>query len=162
MIDPDRVPAATFALEDQLAPGPGAWHVHQRHQLLYARDGTLHLEVEDASWMLPPQRAAWIDGGARHRVRLGRPATLNTVYLDPSVAPALGFGCRVFAVGELAVTMLRASVRWGPERDPADPLADAWFAALAGLAREWAGAAMQTRLPRPKSAGLVRGFDHLL
>jgi hypothetical protein len=29
---------------------------------LYASLGTLHLEIEDSHWTLPPQRAAWLPG----------------------------------------------------------------------------------------------------
>jgi AraC-like DNA-binding protein len=162
MIDPDAVPALAFGLADELSPGTGDWHQHRRHQLLYATSGCMHLEVEEARWMLPPQRAAWIDGGTPHRVELSGPASLRTVYLDSKLCPALGLGCRVFAVNELASTMLRHAMRWGPDRAVDDPLANHYFASLALLAREWAEAASPTCLPRPRSPQLRRAVAYLL
>lgn len=162
MIDPDAVPALAFGLSDRLEPGAGPWHQHRRHQLLFAATGCLHLEVEASRWMLPPQRAAWIDGGTPHRVELSAPAGLRTVYLDAALGPPLGVGCRVFAVDELASVMLRYAMRWGPERPVEDPLADHYFTTLAMLAREWAEQAMPTCLPWPRSAQLQRALTYLL
>ncbi|MEM9462317.1 MAG: helix-turn-helix transcriptional regulator [Myxococcota bacterium] len=162
VIDPDAVPALAFALSDELPPGSGAWHQHRRHQLLFAAAGCLHLEVGDARWMLPPQRAAWIDGDTPHRVELRAPASLRTIYLDPTLGPPLGVGCRVFAVGELASVMIRHAMRWGPKRPAEDPLADHYFTTLGMLAREWAQQALPTCLPRPRSPQLQRALAYLL
>lgn len=161
----DDAPAPAFGLAERLEPGEGAWHMHQRHQLLYAAAGILTLELDDATWTLPPQRAAWIEGGTLHRVRLGRPAELRTTYLSPSFCPGLGVSARVFAVDELTRQLLLAAMRWGPDRDPDDNLANDLLRALAGLAREHAARAEPTRLPRPRDPQLARAvayaLDHL-
>ena len=122
-VDPDLVPAPGFALAETLPPMQGAWHQHQRHQLLYARSGTMRLEVEQAAWQLPPLRAAWIGAGVPHRVEVRRPVELRTVYLHPELAGWASPDCRVFSVSGLAREMLLASARWGPDTDPEDALA---------------------------------------
>jgi len=48
-----------------------ALHAHRRHQLLYATSGTASLEVLDATFVLPPQRAAFIPAGTRHVTNMG-------------------------------------------------------------------------------------------
>ncbi len=149
-IDVDRVPAPAFALAEELAPGPGPWHVHQRHQLLYARSGTLVLEAEEATWLLPPQRAAWIAGGVHHRVEVRRQASLRTSYLRADLVPDPPTGCRIFAVSTLLAEMLVAATRWDAARGE-DPVADAFFLALGGLCAEQARASVAFRLPRPQS-----------
>lgn len=157
----DDAPALAFGLAERLEPGEGPWHQHARHQLLYAASGVMTLEVQDAAWTLPPQRAAWIEGGTLHRVRLTRPVALRAVILSPSFCPGLGANARVFAVDELTRQLLLASTRWGPDRAD-DPVADDALRALAGLARAQAARAEPTRLPRPQDPQLARAVDYAL
>jgi AraC-like DNA-binding protein len=158
----DASPAPAFGLAERLEPGEGPWHQHTRHQLLYAASGMMTLELEDAAWTLPPQRAAWIEGGTLHRVRLGRPVELRTTYLSPTFCPGLGVDARVFAVDELTRQLLMTAPRWGPERSPDDALANDVLRALAGLAREHAANAAPTRLPRPRDPQLARAVTFAL
>ena len=131
LVDVDAAPASAFCLTDELTPFTSNWHTHRRHQLLYAARGALHLEVAEAQWLLPPQRAAWLAGGTRHRVRATQSATLCTVYLEPSRLPTTpGGDCRVFVLPPLAREMLHYSTRWGPERTPRDAVAESFFATL--------------------------------
>ena len=131
----DDAPAPAFGLAERLTPGEGPWHQHRRHQLLYAASGRLTLELDDAAWTLPPQRAAWIRSNTLHRVCLTRPVELRAVYLSPEFCPALNTDARVFAIDELTRQLLLASVRFGPARDPDDPLANDLLRTLAGRAR---------------------------
>src|SRR4051812_41039390 len=96
-IEVDAVRLEAFGLADELRPGLSEWHTHQRHQLLYARAGTLRLEVARAQWLLPPQRAALIAANQAHRVRVTQRVSLRTVYLAEALLKLDG-DCRVFAV----------------------------------------------------------------
>jgi AraC-like DNA-binding protein len=158
----DDAPAPAFGLAERLEPGVGAWHQHHRHQLLYAASGIMTLELDDAAWTLPPQRAAWIHADTLHRVRLTRPVELRAVYLSPDFCPALNTDARVFAIDELTRQLLLASSRFGPTRDPADPLANDLLRALVGLAHEQAARAAPTRLPRPRDGQLARAVAFTL
>lgn len=158
----DDAPASAFGLAERLEPGEGPWHQHSRHQLLYAASGIMTLELDDAAWTLPPQRAAWIHANTAHRVCLTRPVELRAVYLSPTFCPALDTDARVFAIDELTRQLLLASTRFGPSRDPDDPLANDLLRTLAGLAREHADRAEPTRLPRPHDPQLARAVAHTL
>lgn len=158
----DDAPAPAFGLAERLTPGEGPWHQHRRHQLLYAASGRLTLELDDAAWTLPPQRAAWIRSNTLHRVCLTRPVELRAVYLSPEFCPALNTDARVFAIDELTRQLLLASVRFGPARDPDDPLANDLLRTLAGLAHEHAARAEPTRLPRPRDPQLARAVAYTL
>ncbi|QSQ22463.1 helix-turn-helix transcriptional regulator [Pyxidicoccus parkwayensis] len=163
LVDVDAVPASAFCLTDELTPFASGWHAHRRHQLLYAARGALHLEVAHAQWLLPPQRAAWLAGGTRHRVRAAQPATLCTVYLEPSRVPVAPEGeCRVFVLPPLAREMLHYSTRWGPERAPRDAVAESFFSALAHLLAEWAAEPREWRLPRARTPELERAMTYTL
>lgn len=145
----------SFGLADRLPKMAGAWHRHRRHQLLYAGSGRMTLETAKAQWMLPPQRAAWIRGGTRHRVDVPRHCTLRTVYIDPTWV-AVPWSCRVFAVGELARTMLMEAPRWGP--GAVDTVGEHFLKALAGLSLEWAAHGRDLQLPRAQSPELARAM----
>lgn len=157
-LDPDAVPARAFSLAETLEPHEGPWHGHGRHQLLYAGSGTMRLEVEGAAWQLPPQRAAWIGAGVRHRVSLGRPVALRTLWIHPRLAPWATPDCRVFSVDALAREMILHSARYDAAHDPEDPLVQAWFTALAGLAEEWVQRTVPVSLPTARSEDLARAM----
>ncbi len=163
LVDVDATPAPAFCLTDELTPFTSGWHTHRRHQLLYAARGALHLEVERAQWLLPPQRAAWLRGGTRHRVRSSQPVTLCTVYLEPSRVPMPPEGeCRVFVLPALGREMLLYSTRWGPERDADDTVAESFFHALAHLLTEWSSQAQTWWLPRARSPELEKAMAYTL
>lgn len=162
VIPVDEVPAPAFGLTERVPPHTGEWHTHARHQLLYGAVGTLELEAGDATWALPPVRAAWIGAGVRHRTRSGRPVELRAIYFDPEFpvpAPTLELG--VFAVDELARGMILHAMRWGPERDPADHVANRFFATLLDGARGWSAQLAAFRLPRPISDDLGRATAYI-
>ena len=162
IIDVDAITLAAFGLEDDYGPLVTPFHVHQKHQLLYAAEGTLKLEVEGSQWLLPPQRAAWIGAGVPHRVHaLGRVA-LRTVYLAPPLAGAPTGACVVFAAEPLCREMILYAMRWGPERAAEDERARVFFAALGALAGLWAEAALPFRLPTARSPELERAMAYAI
>ncbi|MCY1077947.1 AraC family transcriptional regulator [Archangium lansingense] len=163
LVDVDAVEAPAFCLADELLPFTSAWHSHRKHQLLYSSQGVIHLEVEREQWLLPPQRAAWLRSGTRHRIRVSQPVSLRTVYLEPKLVRVPPEGeCRVFTIEPLAREMLLYSTRWGPERPPRDALADGFFGTLALLLSEWASGAQEWRLPRARTPELERAMAFTL
>ncbi|ADO71651.1 Transcriptional regulator, AraC family [Stigmatella aurantiaca DW4/3-1] len=146
-----------------MPPLTTGWHAHRRHQLLYAARGALHLEVDRAQWLLPPQRAAWLRGGTLHRARANHLVTLCTVYLEPSLVPtAPQEECSVFLLPPLAREMLIYSVRWGPERAPDDTVAESFFQTLAHLLAEWSSQGQTWRLPRARTPELEKAMAYTL
>jgi AraC-like DNA-binding protein len=164
-VEVDRVKQSAFALADDLDAFEGDWHAHRFHQLLYAAEGALRLTTDEGTWLLPPQRAAWISASVRHRVTAPRPVALRTVYLGARTLPKPEFRCRVFAATPLLREMVLGAMRWDERRAPRDPLARAYFAALAGLAQEWARSPGPFHLPAARGEELGRAtawiLDHL-
>ena len=165
-INVDAVRAVAFGLSEELFPGPAAWHAHKKHQLLYAVAGTMHLETADGQWLLPPQRAAWIAAGVRHRVRPLAAIALRTIYVDAGrfVSPQ---PLAVFAVTPVLREMIVYAMRWGPEHRPAsddsgDGLAESFFTALCALSMEAAKRAASFCLPAPRSPELRRAVRYIL
>lgn len=159
--DVDQALARAFGLAEDFEAMDSPWHSHGMHQILYSASGALHLHVPDGQWLLPPQRAAWLSAGIRHRVRSG-PSQLRTVYLSPFITPTPARDCCVFAVSPLAREMILAAMEWGPERDPEDPLAEHLFGALGLYCHRWVEAADPYHLPRAQSPELERAMEYIL
>lgn len=166
-IDVDRVSAPGFGLAEDYAPFTGDWHAHDRHQILFAARGTLLLTTGDQRWTLPPERAAWIAKGVRHRTDSTTGVELRTVYLAPKLVSAAPKTVRVFAVTPLAREMLLYAMRWSEagtrayagvaDKDVADgEVAELYFRTLGALATEWIADERPYFLPVAKSAALAR------
>ena len=143
------------ALEDK-------WSAFPSHYLLYAATGAFRLEVDKAQWLLPPQRAAWIAADVPIRVSIQAPVTSSSVLFAKGSIPTPAFDCRVFAISPLAREMIHYAMRWGPDRDPQDKLADHFFLALAGVCSELAATADQFWLPRARSDELKQAMQYTL
>lgn len=151
-IDVDRARAPAFALADDLPPSQSAWHTHTRHQILYARHGTLQLIVQGGSWLLPPHRAAFLSAGTRHRVLVKRRAALHTLYITPSLGPTPPWDCRVFTVAPLAQELFLFAGRFRHDSDPHNALLHSYFSTVLALALEWGDRAiLPSHLPTPRS-----------
>jgi AraC-like DNA-binding protein len=158
-----ETPSVAFGLREDLRPCDFDWHSHNKHQLLYAAKGSMHLEVEDSQWLLPPQRAAWIGANVKHRVILKGEVELRTIYLPPSTVPlAPTLPCCVFAVNTMGREMILYSMRWQWDRDPNDSLANAYFSTLAGLVNDWTKSALPFHLPTAKSPELASAMEYAL
>jgi AraC-like DNA-binding protein len=76
--------SAVIVVNFPMAPGVTfAWHVHQKHQLAWAERGVLTVEVETATFVLPPSRALWIPARLRHETRSDGTASMRALYIDP-------------------------------------------------------------------------------
>jgi AraC-like DNA-binding protein/mannose-6-phosphate isomerase-like protein (cupin superfamily) len=86
-----------------------SWHCHARAQLLYAAVGTMRVDTENGTWIVPPQQAVWIPAGHPHQVLMQRAST-RSVYVDPPVAPRSGQFCEVLQVTPLLRQLLIEAV----------------------------------------------------
>jgi quercetin dioxygenase-like cupin family protein len=56
------------------------WHRHARAQLLYAAVGTMRVDTENGTWIVPRQQAVWIPAGHSHQVLMRRAST-RSIYV---------------------------------------------------------------------------------
>ncbi|MGV9677392.1 AraC family transcriptional regulator [Nocardia sp. NPDC003482] len=64
----------------------GHWferHRHPQHQIAWAAQGVLSVEVEGGLWVLPPTRALWIPGGTPHRTGTSGGAAMRGIFVEP-------------------------------------------------------------------------------
>lgn len=58
-------------------------HAHDEGQLTFAASGMVQIHTEEGVWLVPPQLAAWLPAGARHRVEVLTDAELWMVHCRP-------------------------------------------------------------------------------
>jgi AraC-like DNA-binding protein len=156
----ERARAASFAfVEDQEQLHYDA-HTHSRHQLLYALQGSVRLEVQDARYVLPPQRVAFIPAGIEH-VTIVPKVRIASVYLARRMVPDAPPDVRVLVVTPLLRELILYASHWPPERDPRDRVANAFFASFGLLLAQWLATPATGRLPRGKSREVRAALDYL-
>ncbi|CAM3357833.1 HTH araC/xylS-type domain-containing protein [Bordetella sputigena] len=104
--DPDAYPAEVLGLAATLAEHDSGRHVHQRGQLLYARQGCIRITLADRLCLLPPSRAAWIPGGTPHRAMMRTVVDYRSLYFRPDLAARLPAEIRIIEVSPLLQAVL--------------------------------------------------------
>ncbi|MCP3730910.1 helix-turn-helix transcriptional regulator [Sphingomonas sp. MG17] len=93
--------APVVAFEDRYGAGfVDPWHAHDRAQLSFALSGVLTVNTDDASFVLPPNRAVWIPPQMNHQTICRSEVVFQVIYIDPRF-DAEGKACRVFEVSPL-------------------------------------------------------------
>lgn len=149
-----------FAFADQKRQLAFGWHKHTQHQLLVALSGSVRLEVEHASYVLPPQRAAFIPAGLPHLTIVDDVRTCS-VYLARSLVPQAPKEVRVVLAHPLLQEMVAYAARWPPARSPRDEVAEAFFRAFGLLCSEWLREPVASRMPRGESREVRTTIDYL-
>ncbi|WP_437990286.1 helix-turn-helix domain-containing protein [Sorangium sp. So ce145] len=154
----DHAGARAFSYEDELRGAVYGWHTHARHQLLCPLAGTARLEVEDASFLLPPLLAALIPAGERHATTCGD-ASIVSIYFEPAAFPSPLAAVRIFEIPALLREMVIYARRWPVARRPDDAAANTFFAAMADIIGPLLDRGATYRLPRGKTRPVQRAIE---
>ncbi|ELY3387599.1 helix-turn-helix transcriptional regulator [Cronobacter sakazakii] len=107
--NPDLAKARVIGQTEMCTPYETAQHSHQRHQLIYATRGVVHMATAAGEWILPPSRALWISGGIKHALTVKRPAEISILYIDQVIYPFKSFAqCCVVEVTPLVRELISA------------------------------------------------------
>jgi AraC-like DNA-binding protein len=128
------VRAGTYPYDgDDLVTG---WHTHDLHQIEYAFQGVVEVETSAGHFLLPPQQAVWIPAGLAHCTTLRQVRSVS-VFFDPRMVRGAGDRARILAAAPVIREMIVYGARWPITRAASDPIADAFFEALAVLVLDW-------------------------
>lgn len=117
-IDYQDIPRPVAALADEYADGHvDPRHSHLRGQLLYTISGVMTVVTEDASFVLPPQRALWVPGGTAHEARCRGHVSVRTLYVIETPQLGLPTSCRVIEVCDLLRELIVEATRIPVEYD---------------------------------------------
>jgi AraC-like DNA-binding protein len=103
----------------------GAWpvnmhhdrHSHARGQVIYAIKGVMLVVTDQASYVVPPQRALWLPGGTEHEVYNRGQVLSRSLYIDEKAVPGLPAVCRIFEVTPLLRELILAAAELPIEYD---------------------------------------------
>lgn len=110
------VPRPVVALADEYpARFVDPRHSHNRAQLLFAAAGVMSVVTDNASFVIPPQRAIWVPAGAYHEVTCRSPVSVRTLYFEPGLD--LPSECRVIEVSELLRALILEAMTLPREYD---------------------------------------------
>ncbi|HYD79389.1 MAG TPA: helix-turn-helix transcriptional regulator [Paucimonas sp.] len=131
-------------------------HNHPYGQLTYAIDGLMRVTVDDATWIVPPQRAIWIPPLVFHEVETLEMARLRVLRIDRSASPFEGSVCVVIDVTPLLRELILALIDC-EEESPREAL-------LAGLALDEVSrsATLPMCVPLPRDKRLRSLCDMLI
>lgn len=87
-------------------------HFHDRHQLVYARQGIMTVGTADAVWVVPPHRAVWIPALVPHTVTMSGRVAMRTLYLRRKLAGNLPKDCGVINVSPLLKELILHACRF--------------------------------------------------
>ncbi|MEQ1866018.1 MAG: helix-turn-helix transcriptional regulator [Micropepsaceae bacterium] len=101
-VDYQKVARPVAALVDEYPSGfVDPKHSHQRAQLIFATSGVMTITTDEASFVIPPQRALWIPPNLEHEAVCRGPVSLKTLYIDMAARPNLPKACRAIEVSSL-------------------------------------------------------------
>ncbi len=92
-------------------------HHHGRAQLLYATQGVMRIETEEAAFVVPPGRALWVPAALPHEVRMQGPVAMRTLFLREDAAARGPRATTVMAVTPLLRELILAACAEPPDWD---------------------------------------------
>lgn len=166
---PDAAPLLSMCAPGS-APRPGAissdnlniddsnWHFHDMHQLIYAFENALQVEVAGGKHLIPRQLAAWIPAGLPHRVILHHVRSGSVFFPKEMIANA-GERIRTILVSPLMREMTKEAMRWHLS-EPSTFLSERFFEAMGALCTEWIRKEADLFLPVSNDARVRRALEY--
>jgi AraC-like DNA-binding protein len=134
------------------------WHMHDLHQLLYAFEGSVHIESGQSRFLAPPQMAVFIPAGVTHRTRIQAQRS-GSVFLPPSWIKSAGSRMRILRAPGLMREMVLEAMRW-QIHEPEDAIGRAYFKGFAALCGEWIENEAPLHLPTADDPKLKKALDY--
>jgi len=114
--DLEWVPRPVVALADEYpALFVDPRHSHTRAQLLFAAAGVMSVVTDQASFVIPPQRAIWVPAGVSHELTCRSAVSVRTLYFEPGLD--LPDQCQVIEVSELLRALILEAMTLPREYD---------------------------------------------
>lgn len=120
--NPDDAESAVVGQSESSAPYTSDLHSHQRHQLIFATRGVVHMVTSEGEWILPTSRALWISGGTKHALTVKRPSHISILYIKSEINPFPDSErCRVVEVSPLVRELISACANHPWDYKPDSP-----------------------------------------
>jgi AraC-like DNA-binding protein len=88
-------------------------HSHSWSQLVYAGDGVIAVESDNACWIVPTSRAIWVPAGQKHSIKMYGKVFLQTVYFESSSETKINLPCAAYEITSLLRELMTFVCRKG-------------------------------------------------
>lgn len=156
--DEDPAPVVAFAGEAD-KDDRGSAHSHVRHQLFHLVSGSVTVETEMGSFVVPPERALWMPSDVMHATRYHQRTSLRFLYFRPEVVRDAPRAPSVIRISPLLRELILAFMAYPRDAENAGPAARIASVILDQIATE---PAAPLHLPMPVSDRLRRAVTDLV
>ena len=142
-------------------------HEHGEGQLTFAASGMVQVHTDRGIWLVPPQLAAWIPPGVRHRLEVITDAELWLVHWQPSAIHAWAVKnsldrAFVLRMTPLLRSLLTEAVSVSPTSDKAELIVRLILCELTAMQDAPTFLPLPTSPPGRRVADLVLADHHML
>jgi AraC-like DNA-binding protein len=133
-------------------------HRHRRAQLFHIVSGSLTLETERGTFVVPPERAVWIPSDVSHAVTYLQNSSLRYLFFRPEAVPRLPEEASVVRLSPLLKELIQTFMEYSRAdsiRGPAKRIADVIIDQLETVP------VLPLHLPMPASARIRRAVREL-
>jgi AraC-like DNA-binding protein len=166
---PDDDPANPFRCVDTLPecvervePGKGGLGSRgdPKNKILCIEQGRLKLEGPHGQWSLVSAHMVFIPHSRPYRIYTSADAVIVVAHLSAEHTVWQHEGCWAAPINPLVREMVTYALRWGRERAPEDPIANAYFNALGLLCKDWFECSRIMWIPFGESPVLKRAIAY--
>jgi AraC-like DNA-binding protein len=87
-------------------------HCHPWSQLSYSCRGIMHIETNEAMFVIPPEQALWLPAKTQHQHFYKNSVSNRSLYIDPAWCEELGSSVRTLTVDPLLKSLLLEVANW--------------------------------------------------
>ncbi|WP_011978099.1 AraC family transcriptional regulator [Marinomonas sp.] len=80
--NPDALDNRVLGIAAELAQHDSGVHYHDKGQLLFCKQGSMRITLDNSLCLLPPARVAWIPPHVEHRVKVNDVVGYRSIYID--------------------------------------------------------------------------------
>lgn len=84
-------------------------HAHGKHQLVYAIQGVMVVQVPNGVWIVPPTRAIWMPAGTQHSIRCVGAIHMRSLFVRPDAASGLPQVAQAVGISSLLRELILAA-----------------------------------------------------
>jgi AraC-like DNA-binding protein/quercetin dioxygenase-like cupin family protein len=96
-------------------------HSHDSAQLVYASTGVMSVHTDEGTWVVPPERAVWVQRFVVHSIGMSGDVHMRTVYVDTDRIEGLPSACCVVNVSPLLRALILRTVSFEQPYDESGP-----------------------------------------
>lgn len=162
-LDINRSSKHSFAVHLKTGEFNSDWHSYDKHQLLYAEGGILHLTTRQHYFLLPANHAAWIPANCAYKIS-SNAAQLNLRMLYFNGHRKLDSRLNqvnIFPVNKLAQEMIYKTREWSNSFQEYTPLEQLFFQAFILLIPQWLDNSVTLAIPNTNHRKLSEILDHI-